>query len=230
MAAVIDILNLALRDVGVIGEGQTASAETTNDALTTLNQMIGQWNAQKIAVLAQKEVSFAATGAQTYTIGVGGAVNTALPVKVDAALWRDGEVDYHLEVIESFEDYQEIGIKELSGVPAAIHFQRTFPLGLLYVYPQPSTGSIYLTVSVPLSSYATVADTLTVPSEYELAFRFSLAELLAITFSTPLRPDVAMQAAKARRIMKRNNVRIPQLNMPSAVLPHRGSVDIREIY
>lgn len=38
-----DIINQALKDVGVIGPGESASGDDAADALDVLNQLIGQW-------------------------------------------------------------------------------------------------------------------------------------------------------------------------------------------
>lgn len=229
MTAAIDIINLALKDIGIIGNGQTASADDISDCLTTLNQMLGQWQADKLYVFAQEDVSTPATGGQSYTIGPGATMDTALPVKIDGAFWRDNGIDYPLIVLNSFEDWERLSPKALAGVPRFAFFQRDNPVGLVYLYPQPSTGELHVITRVQLTRYATTADKLIVPPEYELALRYSLAELIAPTFGTQLRPDVAALAAKSRRMMKRNNVRIPTLGMPEAVVD-RGRYDIYRGY
>ncbi|GEM_PF-2840806 len=43
MSTAGDIINQALKDVGVIGPGEAASGDDVVDALDTLNQMIAQW-------------------------------------------------------------------------------------------------------------------------------------------------------------------------------------------
>jgi len=43
MSTVGDIINQALKDVGVIGPGESASGDDVADALDVLNQMIAQW-------------------------------------------------------------------------------------------------------------------------------------------------------------------------------------------
>lgn len=43
MTTVGDIINQALKDVGVIGPGEAASGDDAADALEALNQMIAQW-------------------------------------------------------------------------------------------------------------------------------------------------------------------------------------------
>jgi hypothetical protein len=45
MSTAGDIINQALKDVGVIGSGEAASGDDVVDALDTLNQMIAQWQA-----------------------------------------------------------------------------------------------------------------------------------------------------------------------------------------
>jgi hypothetical protein len=219
MTTVSDIINLALKDAGVLGEGETASAGMLQDTLSTLNQMIQLWQVEGHAVYALKDVSFPATGATSYTIGVGGNVNRARIDDIEGAFWQANGIDYPLQVIQSFEDYQRIGQKSLTGDPCAVHYQPTYPLGVLYVYPAPSTGEVHITVPEEFTEYASSAEDLSLPKKYELAVRFSLAELLPAVFQVPARPDIATFAQRARKVLKRSNLRIPLLQMPAAALP-----------
>lgn len=226
MTTAADIINQALRDVGAIGLAQTAEAEDAAAALSTLNQMLGQWQVDGLAVYTFKDVSFPATGAGAYTIGAGGSVNRARPDSLEGAFWRSGSVDYPLEVINSFEDYQLLTQKALTGQPCAIHYQPTYPLGAVYVYPSPTSGDIHLTIREEFSEYASAAADLGLPKKYELAVRLSLAELLRVSYPDATgRPDLERAAMKARRVLKRSNVQIPTLKQPTAVLS-RSQFDI----
>lgn len=225
MTTVARILELALKDAGVLGDGETASAEMSLDAFDTLKQMVSQWQIDGLMVYASAEVSFAATGAQSYTIGSGGDVNATRPAEVTGAFWRDGSTDYQLDVLTSFEDYQRISSKSDAGAPEAVCYDPDYALGTLYVWPKPSSGTFYLTVRSPLPSYASTTESLSVPGEYEMALRYSLAELLPASFQLQVRPDIAALAGKARKLVKRNNLRIPSLQMPSAI-PSHGGYDI----
>jgi hypothetical protein len=49
-----DQINRALRLLGVLAEGETPSADMSNDALTALNQMIDSWNTERLSVFAHK--------------------------------------------------------------------------------------------------------------------------------------------------------------------------------
>ncbi|MGE5650943.1 MAG: hypothetical protein ACM34A_12170 [Bacillota bacterium] len=220
MTTAADIINMALKDIGVIASGETASAEDAADALMTLNQMIGQWQAQKSYVTGQQAISFNVTGEQTYSIGSGADINTTLPVAIDSAFYRLNGIDYPVDVLNSFEDYENITLKTITGtIPSAIFYRRDYPNGTIYVWPQPQTGSINLVTRDNLPTYAALTDPLNVPAEYELALRYSLAELLLVSFpqATP-RMDVVSMAQRARRVMKRNNLNIPMMGQPQEVL------------
>lgn len=218
MTTVVELLNLCLKDVGVVGEGQTASADSMNDAFTTLQQMLGLWQADKLYVYAQREIPAALTGQTSYTVGAGGDINTARPVKIDSATWRLNGVDTPLTVFQSLQDYERIGVKAAGGTPCAVCYVGTYPLGTLYAYPGTATGNLILIARVELPTFFTVTDTISLPPEYVMALRYSLDEYLSAMFQTPLRPDIPALAARARKIMKRNNVSIPLSKMPSTVM------------
>lgn len=221
MTTVAEIVNLALRDVGVVGEGQTASGETMADAFTTLNQMLGLWQADGLYVYAQKDITATLTGAATYTFGTGGAINAPRPVKVDSAFWRSQGHDYPVSVIASFEEYSRIGNKLGGTMPAAICYVPDFPLGTLYVYPNGATGELHLITRADLPTFVALTDTISIPPEYHTALRYSLGEYLCTTFQSPMRPDLPALASRARKIIKRNSVRVPASQMPAA-LGHRS--------
>lgn len=219
MTTVIDLISQALKDINVLGVGEVAEADMASDGLALLNQMIGQWQAQKMYTPGEHEVIFSVTGAQTYSIGPGGAVNVPVPVSIDAAFYRQGGIDYQIEVLNSFEDYQAITLKLISGtIPDAIFYQRDLPLGTIYVWPQPSGGEIHLTTRDLLTTYTTLTQNLSVPPEYELAMRYSLAELMMPSYGIVNRPDINGLALRSRKIMKRANLSIPMMGQPPGVV------------
>lgn len=217
MTTVSRILELALKDAGVTGEGDSASAETWQDTFDTLKMMVEQWQTNGLMIYAQTSFNFDSTGAVSYSIGPTGVVVRTRPSQVDGAFWRLNSVDFPLKVIQSFEEYQNLTLKTLGGNPALVCYVPDYPNGTLYVWPQPTSGTFYLTTSSPLPTYVDTTDDLSVPGEYEMALRFSLAEILPAVFHLPLRPDLAALARSARKVLKRNNVHIPELGMPKAL-------------
>lgn len=224
MATVSDILNLALKDAGVIGEGETASAETTQDAITTLNQMLGLWQVDSLSVYAQQEISFNASGASTYTIGDGATVDATRPVSIESAFYRNNGIDYPITVLNDFTEFQSICSKTQSGDPSYLFYRAAVPNGVIYLWPQPSSGTVHLTTLVDLPEYTSVANSLSLPRSYELAVRSNLAVLLSATFGTALKPGVGALAVQSKKMLKRSNVRIPQLGMPCELIPHHYNV------
>lgn len=218
MTTVAELISLSLRDIGVLGEGQTASGTTMDDALTTLSQMLGLWQADKLYVYAQKEVVVTLTGATTYTMGTGGVINSPRPIQIDAAFWRSNGIDHPIEVMQSYEDYVRIGNKTLTGAaPCALCYVPAYPLGTLYVYPTGAIGTLHLITRTDLPALTSLTDDVAIPPEYHAALRYSLSEYLATTFQAPLRPDIPALASRARKIIKRNNVSVSLARMPSAL-------------
>lgn len=213
MTTAADIIQQSLKDVEVIGESETASAETLADALTTLNQMLALWSTQGVYVYAQTETSFAPTGALSYTVGPSGNFNISRPSVIDYVLWRSDGVDYWVKLLDTFEEYQSISSKTLIGQPSCAFYLPSITQGLLYLYPQPNTGSVKITTRVKLPVYTAASDSLTIPPEFEIVVRYSLAELLSINMGKKLRPDIAAMAMKTRKIMKRNNLKIKPLEI-----------------
>jgi hypothetical protein len=65
---VTDVVNLALKDAGIIGVGQTPNAEDSNGALTRLNWMLDKWAMKRWLVWHLKDYAVTSTGAQSYNV------------------------------------------------------------------------------------------------------------------------------------------------------------------
>jgi hypothetical protein len=64
-----DLFSQALRQVGVLGRGQKASAEMLTDAQMLCNMMLGQWARKRWLIFHLLEIFTPGTGSQTYRIG-----------------------------------------------------------------------------------------------------------------------------------------------------------------
>lgn len=220
---VLAVVTHALKDSNVIGEGETPSAEQSQDALATLNQMLALWQLDNVYVYAQQDTSFTPDGAVSYTVGDGADVDMDRPPKIDALYWRSGTLDYPIRLIDTFEQYESIAQKTQSGEPLYAFYLPSYPTGTLYLTPQPSTGTVHIVSNVALPTANELADDLLLPVEYVLPVRANLTVLLCGTYGAPVRPSVAAAAAGGLRMLKRNNLRIQPLGMPSAVPVGRRS-------
>jgi hypothetical protein len=56
-----DQIYAALRLIGQLAEGETPSAETAQDALTALNQMLDSWSIERLSVFSTQDQAPAGT-------------------------------------------------------------------------------------------------------------------------------------------------------------------------
>lgn len=221
MTTVSDVINLAFKDCGALGETEAASAEMTVDGFETFQQMMSLWQADNLNVYAQVESSFSPTGAASYTVGTGGTVAITRPDKIDYAFWRSGTTDIPITILNAYEDYEGIVDKSLSTDPSYLYYLPSYPLGTLYLFPKPSTGTVHLVRQERLPLLTAVTDTITLPPQYILPIRYSLAEIFLMMFDLPNKPLIPMLAARARSVLRKQNVRINELGMPVAIPQHQ---------
>lgn len=225
-----DIIKLVLKDTGVIGVGQTASAEDTNDCFDTLNMMIGQWASKRWLIYHLMEYSIVSTGAQSYTIGPGGNLDTGTQQRPDRL--EDGnffrqlinssspnQIDYPLGLLESREDYARIGLKQLQTIPQYIWYDPTYPLGTIYPWPViPGTlYELHVMVKGVLPQFANLADSINLPIQYYAALRYNLGVRVRPMYQLPPDPQMIALAEDSLNVLRNMNAAVPRLRMPSGI-------------
>lgn len=146
MTTAIDLITLALKDIGALGVGQTISPEDTEDALATLNMMLGQWQGERLSVYHLVDTAIQSTGAQAYTVGPGGDFNIPWAYTINAAYARltngsPSAIDYPVTIIKAREEYSRIALKQLASFPNYAFYDSAWPLGNLFMYPVPNNLS-----------------------------------------------------------------------------------------
>jgi hypothetical protein len=216
-----DIITRALKKTGVLGVGQTASAEDMSDALADLNDMLAQWQRKRWLVYHLVDVVKVSTGAQSYTVGAGGDFDVARPDRIEAAFVRNlnsptNPADYPLELLEAREDYNRIGVKAMGTVPSCVFYDAAYPLGTLFPWPVPqaATYELHITVKEQLGSFAGLAQTIALPPEYTAALMWNLAAWLRPSYQLPPDPTVAALATASLNTIKNANAQVPRLRMP----------------
>ena len=222
-----DICNQALKDAGILGVGQTALAEDTNDAFVLLKQMIAQWQRQRWLVYQLVTMSLTMTGAQSYTIGPNGNFNVAArPARIESAFVRQtvqsqpNQVDYPLKPILAREQYNLISLKSLSTFPEWLFYDTAYPLGVLYPWPVPNANiyALHITIQVLLQRFASLSDAIVLPDEYEAAMRFNLAQTLRPLYQLPRDDQLDDLAKNALNVVRGANTQIAPLQVPSELI------------
>jgi hypothetical protein len=221
-----DLISLALRTAGILGQGQTAAAEDMSDGLSLLNMMLAQWQRKRWLVWSLVDTAVISTGAASYNVGPGQPFNIARPDRIDAAFVRllgtsPNPVDYPLAMIGSREDYAAIALKSLSTFPAGVFYESSFPVGVLHFWPIPpaSQYELHITTKAQITSYAQT-DALALPPEYIEAALYSLAVRLAINYGLPASADHAAAMRAALNTIRQANV---QTGVMSTDLPRSRS-------
>lgn len=230
-----DIVRLALKDAGVLGVGQSANAEDTNDVFDTMNLMLAQWSIKRWLVFHLLDMSVVSTGAISYTVGPGGDINTGSIQRPDrlenGCFFRQlitssspNQIDYRLEILESREDYSRIGLKQLSTISQYIFYDPAMPLGVIYPWPVPSAVryEIHIAVKDQLQQFANLADTINLPNQYKAALRYNLGATIRPLYQMPPDPTLTMLALTSLNVIKNSNAQIPRLRIPVRI--GRGGV------
>lgn len=223
------LITLSLKDAGIIGVGQTALAEDNNDALTRLNALMAQWGRKRFLVYQLINLSFTSTGAETYTVGSGGNFNIAVrPDRLENGCFfrqlvqsSPNQVDYPLELLESWEDYNRITLKELQTFPGWVFYDPGYPLGTVYFWPvpQPTIYEMNILVKGPVvNQFASLTMTIGMPNEYFLAMELTLAELTRIAYRLPADQPLSARAKESRDVLRGANTALARLKMPKEMV------------
>ncbi|MDE1971086.1 MAG: hypothetical protein KGI50_05960 [Patescibacteria group bacterium] len=221
MTTAIDLITLALKDIGALGIGQSVSPDDTADALATLNMMLGQFSANRLDVYHLVDLLFQSTGAQSYTIGTGGNFNFSRPIKIQSAFARLNGLDYPLQVVDSREEYNRVTLKTLVSKPQFVFYDAAYPLGNLYFYPIPNSSyELHVTTMDVLQQFVTPADVINLPDPYKAFIRFNLGVWLAPSYQIAPMPQLVALATQATRTVKRMNFQLQQMMMPPNIVPN----------
>ena len=226
-----DIINGALRLLGVLAEGETPSAETSQDALRAMNQMIDSWNTERLSVFSTQDQVFTwPAGQLSRTLGPSGDFAGLRPVLLDDSTYfldPGTGVSYGIKFINQ-QQYNGIAVKTVTSTyPQVIFVNNTFPDIEMYVYPRPTRALEWHFISVEeLSQPATLATTLHFPPGYLRAFRYNLACELAPEFGTEPSPQVMRIAMSSKRNLKRINNPDDIMSMPYSLVATRQRFNI----
>jgi len=228
-----DQINRALRLLGVLAEGETPSAATSQDALMALNQMVESWNTERLAVFSTQDQVFlwpAGVGNQTRTLGPTGNFVGLRPILIDdATYFRDPgtNVSFGVKLINQ-QQYNGIAVKTVTSTyPQVMFVNNTFPDVTMTIYPVPTRQLEWHFVSVEeLNNPATLATSLFFPPGYLRAFAYNLAMEFAPEFGVEPSPQVQRIAMTSKRNLKRINNPDDVMSMPYAIVSNRQRFNI----
>jgi hypothetical protein len=226
-----DQINGALRLLGVLAEGETPSAATSQDALNALNQMIDSWNTERLAVFSTQDQVFSwLPGFISRTLGPTGDFVGNRPILLDdSTYFKDpaSGISYGIKIINQ-QQYDGIAVKTVTSTyPQVIWINMSYPDIEMYVYPVPTKVLEWHFISVEeLTQPALLSTALSFPPGYLRAFRYNLACEFAPEFGVEPSPTVSRIAMASKRNLKRINNPDDIMALPYSIVGTRQKFNI----
>ncbi len=224
-------INRALRLLGILAEGETPSAATSQDCLMALNQMIDSWNTERLSVFSTQDQVFNwPVGQISQTIGPTGDFVGNRPVYFDdSTYFRDPgtNVSFGIKFINQ-QQYDGIAVKTVTSTyPQVIFVNMTFPDATMFIYPRPTRLLEWHFISVEeLNKPADLATVLYYPPGYLRAFTYNLAMEFAPEFGVEPSQQVQRIAMTSKRDLKRVNNPDDIMSLPYAIVATRQRFNI----
>lgn len=222
MTTARDLIEGALRLIRVKDAGESLPADEAADGLQALNDMLGSWNNEPALLYFERDNSLTLTGAQTYTVGPGGDLDTTRPLRITDAFVRNQGIDYPVNIVGD-NWYADVAYKATSGRPEYLQYDADYPLGVIKLWPVgDSSYTLYVTSHKQLPTFDNLSDSVNLPPGYERAIRYNLAVEQAPEYGAPLSEAIVQRANEAKRNLKRINTRPPRVVADTALRYPRG--------
>lgn len=209
MATVEARITRALRLLGELGSGESATTDELADGLTALNAMLDSWRNDRLMCYAfQEETITLANADSSYTLGPTGDVVTTRPVEIHRA-WVVDSGNTYAVTLRDEDWWADIPDKTSAGDwPTDALFRPTMPNATIHVYPVPNqAGTLKVLTRVAVGAFASTATTVTLPPGWEGAIDANLAVWMAPEYQTRPSPEVVKMAADTLAGIKRSNIK-----------------------
>lgn len=180
------LINGALRMLGVVAQGESATATQLSEGAEALNMMVKAWEADGMPLWGLTEYQMTLTAStNTYTVGTGQTVDIAKPLKILQAWQRNtaSDVDVPMRILTK-QEYNILGNKTSEGVPIQMYYNPQLSTGQIKLFPTPSASAasdytVFFVYQRPFEDFTTGADTPDFPQEWLEALKYGLAVRLA---------------------------------------------------
>jgi len=206
VATALNIIERSLRSIGVLAQGETASAETANDALTSLNDVLAGIANEGLTAYQTVLDTLTTDASISYDWGENGTpdLSSVRPVKVHSATCGLSGIDYPVDLITEGE-YQSIADKTVTGdVVQSVWINYTYPNVTIYTYPIVNGATVKFSSQKAITAFAGLTTTVALPMGYERMLRYALAVELMPEYGVQ-NPQVFAMAIESKADLKRTN-------------------------
>jgi uncharacterized membrane protein len=211
MATPRDIINRSLKTLGILAQGETATAEQMADGLVSLNDMLDSWSTENLHIYKYVTEEFNFVGGQiSYQMGSGLDFDTTRPIEIINLTFKDNAVSPANELpikIMPQEQYQYQANKENESIyPTHVYINYLETYAELKFWPRPAASkAVSITSYKPLTTYASLSTNIELPPGYLVALRYNLAIEQAPEYNIEPPSTVVMRARETKANIKRQN-------------------------
>lgn len=201
------VIEAALRSLGVIGAGETATAEDRTNAAFALNLIMKSLPIETWLLWCYQDIAVPlVSGTASYTLGPTGTVVGVRPLRIAKGWMRNTNVtppiDTPMEQLARA-DYDMLSPKATPGIPVNFYYDPQLTNGVLYTWPVINESGYTMYVSnqrtlqdiSPTSSAS--AETFDLPQEWFQPLRWILADELSHEYTVNLQKVQMIQARAA---------------------------------
>ncbi len=182
------IINAALRKLGILAEGQSASTAQLLTGAEALNSLLKLLETKGMPLWAIKEYTFSTiANTSSYNIGNSQILATPMPLKVVQAyrIESSGASNVPMNIYTHY-DYNLLPVNATSGEPINLYYQPFAQYGTIRLWPTPSddTTTVTITYQRPFEDMVAGTDDVDFPSYWTDAIIYTLAWRLAPEYGT----------------------------------------------
>lgn len=226
-----DLISKSLRTINALGVGDVLDADTAQNCLDALNDMMDGLNIEPLMIYTINSSTFNLTGGKRdYLMGptaVSPDFTATRPVVIQAAGVVVSGVEYALDIIGD-DEWEALALKSLiTSIPRVLYNHGDWPNTTLSVWPAPSSPyQIIIYSQQNLSGFTDVNAVVSLPPGYNEFLRYNLAVRMAIELQLPVSPALAEMAVTTKAKIKRSNASAPLLSCDAAIMggPRWGSL------
>lgn len=170
------------------------------------------FNAIAQTVTMSANAIFTVATPEQFTFTAPGDIKIPRPLRIRQGYTRitpssQSGLDYWFDCTYSMDRYNELGFKGIPGPwPTLLAYQTTYPLGTIWIYPNPQTaGEVHLFTDLILSAFTSITTNVSLPQGYSRALKKLLALELAPSYGKGVSAQLQRQGAEARTLIKSLN-------------------------
>lgn len=209
---VLELIKSSLRGIGAIASSETPSSDAVSDAVELLNMLLEEWHNEGLVAQSERQSFAVSEDTYEYTIGDGLTWDGNAPLKIISAyIALDGN-DYSLKIIGE-DEYMNIPVKDESGVPSRIYYERSGSTGTVFLHSSPEDDYTITMLSLKaFTAYSagSVGTTINLPSGYLSALKYALCVEIAPEYETTPSDWILKRANETLAAIMRTNLKKPK--------------------